>query len=254
MLANAAAAGVASLYGFRSPEDCTIEELAMAMNILVVDAPLDSAAARMVRKGSNGLVRVSDCITSLGQRRFAIAHEIGHFVMHEKQNQLLACTSEDLLVSYKNNPLETEASIFAGALLMPTESFREQTGGRPPRVNLITQLADTFETTLTSTALRFVETSKDYCVFVVSEEKRVRWWRASRSFEKNDFWMDAGSPIPRSSAAAACFADGLDEPVVKEVARSSWFPDVRGIHSSYVLEQAIPLKRYNKSISLIWLP
>ena len=41
VLANAAAARVAALYGFRSPRDCSIEELAMAMSILVVEAPLD---------------------------------------------------------------------------------------------------------------------------------------------------------------------------------------------------------------------
>lgn len=253
-LAATAAGKISSLYGYRTPADSSIEDLAMAMGILVVDARLDSSVARLVRKGKNGLVRVSDNVGSRARRKFAIAHEIGHFVMHEKVNQLLACTNDDLLVGYKSSPFEIEASIFAGALLMPKQSFREMAGGRAPKTRVISELSSQFETTLTSTAIRYVETSSDYCVFVVSEKGKIRWWRASKAFQKEDFWLDAGDPIPRQSAAAKCFRNGMNSTDVVEVNRSSWFPENHFINSSFVLEQAIPLPNYSQVISLIWLP
>jgi hypothetical protein len=45
----AEASRIWSQYGFKSPKELVLEDLAMAMNIFVVEARLDSAAARLVR-------------------------------------------------------------------------------------------------------------------------------------------------------------------------------------------------------------
>lgn len=250
----AEAARIWNLYGFKAPEELVLEDLAMAMNIFVVDAKLDSSAARLVRKGDYGLIRVSDKLRYSGQRRFAIAHEIGHFQLHKKVSQLLACTDADILASYRGSPYEIEASIFAGALLMPIDVFRERVDRRPPRSNVIKELARQFDTSLTATALRYVETTKDYCVFVVSESNQIRWWRASESFDDRSLWLDSKAALPRYSAAARYFADG--EPPIEpvEVDFKDWFGNMHGIDNEYVLEQAIPLGEFGQCISLIWLP
>jgi Zn-dependent peptidase ImmA (M78 family) len=250
----AEAANIWSLYGLKSPQELVIEDLAMAMNIFVVDARLDSAAARLVRKGDCGLVRVSNNLHLSGQRRFAIAHEIGHFVMHKKVSQLLACTDSDIRASYRSSPYEIEASIFAGALLMPKDLFLARTIRTVPTAAVIRNLAKEFDTSLTATALRYVETSKDYCVFVVSENNKIRWWRTSDSFGNHDLWLDSGDTLPRYSAAAAYFRDGEapDKPI--EVDLKDWFGEMPDIDSNYVIEQAIPLPDYDQVISLMWLP
>ena len=99
----AEASRIWNLFGFKSPEEMVLEDLAMAMNIFVVDARLDSAAARLVRKGDYGLIRVSDQLRYSGQRRFAIAHEIDHFQLHKKLSQLFACTDEDIKAGYRTS-------------------------------------------------------------------------------------------------------------------------------------------------------
>src|SRR5688572_13375498 len=99
------------LYGLESPRDLILEDLAMARGILVMDGKLDSAAARLVRSGDSGIARISDRIREPGRRKFAIAHEIGHWELHKKQSHLLACTDEDMLARYGASPLEVEASI-----------------------------------------------------------------------------------------------------------------------------------------------
>lgn len=243
-----------SLYGFTSPKELILEDLAMAMNIFVVDARLDSAAARLVRKGDYGLIRVSDRLRFSGQRRFAIAHEIGHFVMHRKVSQLLACTDSDMRASYRSSPYEIEASIFAGALLMPRELFQSRIVRTVPTTDVIKDLASEFDTSLTATALRYVETSKDYCAFVVSENNRIRWWRASDSFAKHNLWLDSKNTLPRHSAAAAFFVEGEAPKEPIQVDLKDWFGEMSDIESDYVIEQAIPLTEFNQVVSLIWLP
>ncbi len=243
-----------SLYGFTSPKDLILEDLAMAMNIFVVDARLDSAAARLVRKGDYGLIRVSDGLRISGQRRFAIAHEIGHFLMHKKVSQLLACTDSDMRASYRSSPYEIEASIFAGALLMPRELFQARIARTVPTTDVIKDLASEFDTSLTATALRYVETSNDYCVFVVSENNKIRWWRASDSFGNHNLWLESKNQLPRYSAATEYFQDGEapDGPI--EVDFKDWFGEMPDIDADHVLEQAIPLPEFDQVISLIWLP
>lgn len=243
-----------TLYGFTSPKELILEDLAMAMNIFVVDARLDSAAARLVRKGDYGLIRVSDGLRLSGQRRFAIAHEIGHFVMHKKVSQLLACTDSDMRASYRSSPYEIEASIFAGALLMPRELFQSRIAMTVPTTDVIKVLANEFDTSLTATALRYVETTTDYCVFVVSENNKIRWWRASDSFGNHNLWLDSKNTLPRHSAAATFFRDGETPTEPIEVDLKDWLGEMNDIDSDYVIEQAIPLPEFNQVISLIWLP
>ncbi len=64
-----------------------------------------------------------------GRRRFTVAHEIGHWLLHRnKQNDQVFCRSatvdpqEDQPKSYP--PIESEANHFAAALLMPTPLIR----------------------------------------------------------------------------------------------------------------------------------
>jgi hypothetical protein len=255
IISAAEAARIWTQYGFTSPDDLVLEDLALALGIVVMDGRLDSCAARLVRSGGRGLVRVSDAIREPGRRRFAIAHEIGHWLLHEKVSHLLACTDADLLASYKSSPLEVEASIFAGNLLMPEHLFAPAAANKPPTATLIKALAAQFDTTLTATALRYVETTDDYCVFVVSENNRIRWWRASRAFGDHELWIDNRTALPRHSAAA-CFFRGETVPArPQRVDLRDWFgDDLPGISSDTVIEQAMPLSAYGQVLSLIWLP
>ena len=88
-------------FGFVGPEELVLEDMAFARGVLVIDATLDSADARLVRSGDRGIIRVSDAIPEAGRRRFAIAHELGHWEMHSKVTQLAVCTDDDMVANYK---------------------------------------------------------------------------------------------------------------------------------------------------------
>lgn len=253
-LAAAEAQKLWRLYGFTSPKQLVIEDLAMARGILVMDGKLDSSAARLVRSGDTGIARISDRIREPGRRKFAIAHEIGHWELHKNQSQLLACTDDDMLVRYGTSRLEIEASIFAGSLLMPEHLIVERAGGRRPTKTVLDNLCTYFGTTLTATALRFVETANDYYVFVMSENNRIRWWRASDSFGEHELWIDNRTALPRDSAAA-CFFRGEAVPSEPQpIDLAAWLNDLPGINSDTIIEQAFPLPAYGQVISILWLP
>lgn len=86
-------------------------------------AKLTGCLARLVRQGKRGIIRTKSGIREDGRRRFAIAHELGHWFLHEKESQVFVCTAEQMR-DYKGSPVEVEANLFASELLMPTCLFR----------------------------------------------------------------------------------------------------------------------------------
>ena len=69
-------------------------------------------------------------------RRFTIAHEIGHFVLrhHSQRNELVHADDEHQVIyrspraSTGQDPLEVQANQFAASLLMPTRLIQERAG------------------------------------------------------------------------------------------------------------------------------
>jgi hypothetical protein len=254
VIAAAEAARIWKRFGFQSPQEMVIEDLAMALGIVVMDGPLDSAAARLVRSGDNGLARISDAIKDPARRKFAIAHEIGHWQLHKKKTHLLACTNEDMLASYRSSPLEVEASIFAAALLMPEELFVAETKNNRPNAATIKRLSTHFGCSLTATALRYVETSEDYCVFIISEKGKIRWWRASRSFGDHDLWIENKSAVPSDSSTSAIFRGQPRPDRPQRRSLHDWLGNLPEIDGDTVIEETIPLLEYGQVLTLLWLP
>jgi hypothetical protein len=237
-------------YGFTLPEDLVLEDLAYALGVVVVEGRLDSADARLIRKGLKGLIRLKQDIPEVGRKRFAIAHEIGHWLMHEAVSQVLSCTSEDMVAQYKTSAPELEANAFAAELLMPRHLFRKRVGTAVPSPRLLKELADYFRTTLTATIVRFVEVEEESCAMIVTEAGRVRWWRANERFD--GFWIDARAEVSPNTVAGA-YVNG--EPIpeeAEEVDGEAWLGSRADRVASSLYEVAIPLGRYDQIISLVW--
>jgi hypothetical protein len=155
---------------------------------------------------------------------------------------------------YGASPLEVEASVFAGSLLMPDELFVERVNGRRPTRPVIDELCECFGTTLTATTLRFVETSNDYYVFVLSENNRIRWWRASDAFGEHELWIESKTVLPKNSVAASFFRAESVSAKPQPMDFRAWLGDLPGIWSDTIVEQAFSLPSYGQVISILWLP
>src|SRR5262245_29936240 len=84
-------------FGFTAPAELVPEDLAYVLGILVLEGPLDSADARLIRNRHKGLIRLNADIPEPGRKRFAIAHEVGHWLLHGNVSQILSCSSDDMV-------------------------------------------------------------------------------------------------------------------------------------------------------------
>ena len=236
-------------YGILKPGDLCIEDIAMAEDLLITVGSLKGADGRLVRKGKNGLVRISDSITEPTRRRFTMTHELGHWMLHKNDSQFFLCTEGDMY-DYQNNHLEVEANNFAAELLMPKRWVDSKFWQLEPSISRIKEIADFFQVSLTAAALRFVELSKQTCLVIFSNGQNVNWWRKKTNLP---FWLQSKQPISPLSYAAECYRNNHICSGMEDVEPDAWFPH-RDIKISELLEDSIYLSNSNMLISLLWFP
>jgi len=226
------------------PAEIVLEDIAMTRGVYVIAGGLFGAEARLVRGHGRGIVRVKDMPGELGRKRFAVAHEIGHWVLHDGVSQLSLCTTEDF-ISYSSSPVELAANAFAGELLMPTSLFRPLC--KEPDLKLIRTLAERFNVSWTAASLRFTEECGQDCAVVFSKGGRVKWFRSSDS---KRVFIKPGTEVSSNRVARACSTPDEMQPVNVDVWFPGWYrPGVIRI----VQEQSVLLRRYETVMTLLWI-
>ena len=98
-----------------------VEQIANVLDVRIVDSELSGASAALIRVGDRARIRVSPRNTYPGQRRFTIAHELGHFVLGHSSAHV--CNDERATAAC--DPMqEREADVFASEILMPEHAAR----------------------------------------------------------------------------------------------------------------------------------
>jgi hypothetical protein len=245
--ASASARRVLAELDVSDPRLGKIETLAYLRGLEVREAPLKGARANLVRIGSRGMVTISEALAT-DERRFAIAHELGHFELHKDESYLGLCTGEQLIADYESGGTEAEANTFAAELLMPGELFEPRTDARDVTWDVPRRLAEEFEVTLTAAALRFVEFSAERTALVYSKEGKVKWARRSRTFGGI---VERGAKLDSYSLAIEAF-EGKPLPLQPEtVDASAWNPNASA--DEMMREHSIHLPRFGSVMSLLWI-
>lgn len=258
--ASAAATKLLKRYGIFDPREIELEDIAMAQGVLVLEDPLGGAEARLVRRTQSvvpegavgGLIRVNAAVSEPGRRRFALAHELGHWFLHGDTTQVSVCTGTQIH-AYSGSTEELEANAFAGQLLMPTRFMRE-TYTEVPSLGLVKTAALDLGTTLTATAVRLVETARDWCFVVFSDANsgRVRWWRRSRSCPK--IWLEKKQRLTSGTCAKEVSESELGATAgPEEVQAKAWFGHVSGHDRFLMSEDSMRLGGYPVVMSVLVL-
>jgi hypothetical protein len=198
------------------------------------------------------LIRVKADIPELGRKRFAAAHEIGHWRLHAKISQILACTAQDMVARYRASSPEIEANYFAAELLMPEFLFAPRTLNAHPTAERIRELENEFQTSLTATVRRFCDLSKEYCAVVLSEAGKVKWIRASAQLEPF-IGREPGEPLPPAAVATEFFTKRNVPASAQPLPAEVWLRSVDELETDEMFEQVIPQPAYNSVLSLIWI-
>jgi len=232
------------------PDEIEVDLIAAYKNAPVRYEPLKGMDGRIVREGDAAIITVNSAITYEGQKRFVIAHELGHFFLHPKTRQLESVNQEQTTNwSDRQEIEEYEANLFAAELLMPSDMLGQMIKGQQPSFDLIDSLQKDFRTTLTATAVQFVLNTKEECAIVASSGRQRLWFILSPGFS---FFMQADSYIHGLSCATEVGPN-------KRAARSSkveadyWLEGYRGQHKAYITEDARYFPALNRSLSLLWI-
>ncbi len=210
---------------------------------------LSGCEARLVRDASGtGIARISDRIKEPGRVRFALAHELGHFMMHVGQSQTKACTRGDLS-DYRKKPLEAQANIFGSEILMPTAHFRALAAKTGPTFDQIGKLAERFNVSLTAAIIRFIDLGAidEMTLVCIGPDRRVKWSKSR--YENWSLWIEQGMQIPPSSMAECAFLakDSVD---ATDLHPSVWF---NRVHGRTMTEECHFMSDYGATLSLLVL-
>jgi Zn-dependent peptidase ImmA (M78 family) len=227
----------------RAVDEINIEEIAALHDLFIIDGGLRGAQGRLVRRENRGRIRIQTNLVEPARRRYIIAHELGHHLLHA--DRVALCAERDL-VRYEPGNAETEANAFAAELLMPRALFEPHCDVRLPSLDGVRKLARHFGTTLTATAIRFVDLCPEACAIVWSEAMAIRWAIAGPDFPFIRFAMQLNS----HSHAFDAFRGKMLPTGPQEVPAHAWIDDAR---YAEVVEDSFWMPRFSAVLSLLWV-
>ena len=232
----------------RYPSEIYVRDISMSLGAYVRERTLKGCEARLVRKGKKGIISVNETIPEEGRKRFAIAHEIGHFILHTG-TQIIFCDEDDMHAWKDSQKREVEANLFAASLLMPYDIFIQYIKTGQPTFDMISEVSKEFRTTLTATSLQYIDLSKEPCALVVSKDSIIKWYRKSKSF---NFHVKVGEKLSFDTFAFDFF-DGIYLPDAPDrVPAQAWLAGEIDEESD-IIEQSISLGEYGVVLSLLWI-
>lgn len=199
-------------------------------------------------------VYLNDNSSSDQRMRFTAGHESGHYFIDEHRHALqygviAAHPSKTGFVT--DNVMEREADIFSSYLLMPRDRFKNAARRVPEGLEGVCQLADKFYTSISCTAMRYIN---DHLI-----EGVVVWWNKNgvgRWAVSDEWWSIGRKRVIRSADAVTVGSATYDvmngklkndlKIVKKGSLASEWFPGVweRSYQNDILIEEAMSLGRY----------
>jgi len=211
-------------FGIEHPNDFTIEELIHARDIILEEKKISNSDGRIVFGKSKTKISINSNIKYVGRRRFTLAHELGHFELHHNLNTHLEDNA--LTLDYfKNGGQEYEANQFATELLMPSKSFVAYTQGKQFSPDLLRDIADHFETSITSATFRYLELGQHPIFLFHCRDKKVIYWKNTNNYYRKVKDITKLQP-PTDSVAMEFFNDGTiyrKDESAQEIEKSTWF-------------------------------
>jgi Zn-dependent peptidase ImmA (M78 family) len=225
-----------------------VELIAALRGAYVQEKAVSGAEGRLATAGSEGIITINNRIEIPGKKRFVAAHELGHFELHRGEAFSINCTDKDFRQWYKGNHIEIEANYFAAELLMPEHLFGRKIAGKDVTRQMIEDLANEFNTTMTATAIRFATLRPDYAL-VCAEDNEIKWFVID--FDQFPYPLNLKGKLHENSMAYEFFNGGELSDKLFSVEHDAWFKwKIRGT----IKELAISLgRKYNQTLSFIYV-
>lgn len=228
-------------------DEIDVEAIANYHRLFIVEGGLRGAEGRSVTGDGAGIIRIRSDIEEPARRRFVIAHEIGHCILH-KTGSVRPCSEGDLF-RYEEGNREAEANWFAAELLMPGRLFAPLCNVPIPNFAALKHIARSCGTTLTATAIRFVQLTSERCALVWSESGRVKWVVRSPDFPG---WVERGRQLSGSTHAWDVFMNKPGPSGFQPVPQNAWL-DQRVAAGRDLKEETLGFNRLGAALTMLWL-
>lgn len=203
---------------------------------------------------SKWLILYNSATRSEGRKRFTIAHEFGHYILHRHQQDRFECGDDDIETGDNDErDIEAEADLFASTLLMPLDDFRRQVDGQPISFDLLGHCADRYGVSLTAAALRWTEIAPKRAVLVASRDDHMLWAKSNKAALRSGAYFATRRNIielPRDALAHS--SNALDIGQQQTTAARHWFP--REPETMMVNEMIRDAGQYEYTLTLLLLP
>lgn len=246
--------------GVSDPNDLLLlPQIARARGAKVKERVLQGAEARLTVLGEKGIITVSSGTASPERKRFSIAHELGHFEMHRDISVVQSCEAKNIDWEFQNSSpdLEKQANEFASMLLLPSRFFAPLCKETDPSLDLIADLAQRFQVSLTATANRYLCFCDEPVALIFSESGHMKWFQGSRSFtelrEDLGLYIDLRARLDDSTYAARLFRGNIAPRTFGRVRASAWFSSGEYSQEAVIQEQSWSMPAFNAVLTLLWI-
>lgn len=233
-----------------APAEIDLEMLAFAAGgLLIEEGGLETAEGRLVAAPNvGGSIRVKEGLHP-GRKRFTIAHETGHYVLHPHESHDRQHVSKDFAIWHDASE-EAEANIFAAELLMPEFLFKPRSRGRTPSLGLLDNLAEEFGSSTMATAFQYIHYTNEQVALVVSEGERILWAKKVK-----DFWPRIQRKRVHPHSAAGEILSGKAGNTNKMVRSPAyaWLENFSDDSEREIMEDSRLIDYYGQTVTLLWM-
>ena len=234
-------------------------QIAKDLEIEVVAKPASSkgVSGMLLRHGDNYAIAYATHIDNEGFQRFSVAHELGHYLLPGHIDQLLpdgknVHESRGGFVS--SDPYELEADYFAAGLLMPNPLFSQAMWKAGEGLEAVETLAGLCRTSLTATAIRFIDCIHAPVAMVMSAANRVEYSFMSDALKETRglTWIRKGDLLCNTTATHK-FNQNPQRVLQAERATATastqdWFGARRHME---ITEEIVGLGKYGKTLTIL---
>ncbi|KVC96699.1 hypothetical protein WI78_17015 [Burkholderia ubonensis] len=205
-----------------------------------------------VEKGRWALL-YNESLASPGRIRFTQAHELGHFLVHRLlQNEFHCSQAEVAGYDAGSKQMEAEADEFASTLLMPMKQFRASVAGPTIDLDILSNTSTKFGVSLTSAALRWIRSTEDSAVLVLSTDGFMNWSVSSdQAFKNGAYFKTRGRVVPVPEGSLAADPEKESSRLGDRVQLKTWFENAHP--DAVVREMKLQCDNYGYTLSLLHL-
>lgn len=252
---KSAAQKLMSECGIDDPTEIPLDLIVFGRGATLIEKSLRNSEGRIVFGNDSAIITINSDIEYAGKKRFVTAHELGHYEMH--RNVITVHNDTDATLEFfKNGNQETEANEFASELLMPEHLFKKECASKKFSPDLLRQLSERFQTSITSVAYKYFELgSHPVCLFY-SHNNKVMYWKRPENYPH--FVNDRTKLTPPDDSVASEFFEKgkiyTRNQSKQPIWKSTWF-DLKNWENDNnykFYEYCIITPKYNTVLSIVW--